>query len=161
MMAFKMKQAFFDRPKVVRALKSARRKNLSKAGAFVRQRAKTSIRPAPRKLGRDRKRRYKSRGAKVSAPGNPPFSHTKRLRKLIYFGYDQAADSVVVGPEGIGNSPAPAALEHGGTSKAVRIHKGRRTQRTIRVRRRPFMQPALEKEAPHFPDLWANSIREA
>jgi hypothetical protein len=62
-------QWFFTSDKVKDLIDPAVRKALAKFGAFVRQRAKTSI---------------KTR-AGTSRPGRPPFSHTGTLKKFIYF----------------------------------------------------------------------------
>lgn len=117
-------QWFFTSDKVKDLIDPAVRKALAKFGAFVRQRAKTSI---------------KTR-AGTSRPGRPPFSHTGTLKKFIYFSYDPARKSVVIGPTLAGPmSGAPAALEHGGAG----------------VRPRPFMGPAFAAEAAadQFKDL--------
>lgn len=143
MITWKIKDMFFDRATVVRAVDAAKRRVLSKAGAFIRTTAKTSI----------RKR-------KGSAPaGTPPYSHEGSLRRLIYFGYDRSSDSVVVGPVGFKNSPAPQALEYGGKTVAVRRRRGKKTSRTVEIAARPFMWPAFEKERPQLPLLWRNSVR--
>ncbi len=136
---------FFDTDRVKRAADSAARKNLSKAGAFVRTAAKSSI----------RKRKA------ISAPGQPPSSHTGLLKKFIFFGYDAARKTVVVGPMRLNQKigAAPEALEHGGPSTVVTGRRNRRRKRRIRVKARPYMGPALEKEAPKFAGLWANSVR--
>ncbi len=109
-------QWFFTSEKVKALIDPAVRKALSKFGAFVRQRAKTSI---------------KTRKG-TSRPGRPPFSHTGTLKKFIYFSFDPAHKSVVVGPTLAGPaSGAPEALEHG----------------TGRTRARPFMTPAFDAES--------------
>jgi hypothetical protein len=121
-----------------------RRKVLSRFGAFVMRRAKSSI----------RKRK------KVSKPGSPPSSRVGFLRKFIFFGYDRGRESVVIGParlNGVVDPDALSALEHGGTAtKEDRRGGGRRR---IRVRARPFMGPALEAEKPELPKMWRDSIR--
>jgi len=137
---------FFDTERVKRAADAATRTNLSKAGAFIRTTARHSLR--------------RRRG--TSAPGSPPHSHTGLLKRFIFFGYDAARKTVVVGPmrlnQKVGN--APEALESGGTSVAlVGSRRGGRKRRRIRIRARPFMGPALRKEAPKFPKLWANSVK--
>jgi hypothetical protein len=136
---------FFDTDRVKRAADSAARKNLSKAGAYVRTAAKSSI--------RQRKA--------ISAPGRPPSSHTGLLRKLIFFGYDSGRKTVVVGPMRLNQKTgaAPQALEHGGPSTVVTGRRNRRRSRRIRVQARPYMGPALAKEAPKFEGLWASSIK--
>lgn len=153
---------FFDRQRVLDAVGKAERQRLSKAGAFVRQRAKTSI-------------RYRER---PSAAGSPPSAHRsvgsvrKRsgrtvarrqmvspLREFMYFAYDRATRSVVVGPailNGTVSRQALHALEHGGPSVVV---SGRGQRRQVTVRARPFMAPALAAEAAKLPELFRNSVR--
>jgi len=121
---------FFDSEIVKRAMDSARRRALSKFGAYVRTRAKSSI--------RKRKR--------VSSPGDPPSSHTGRLKKSIFFSYDQKNGSVVVGPLRYGKNAA-SVLEHGGTSNGKLY------------RARPYMKPAFDKELPNAPKLFKDSIK--
>ena len=112
----RIKSMFFDRPKVQRAVDRSKRRSLSRAGAFIRQRARTSI----------RKRKRQSR------PGQPPSSHTGLLRRFILFGYDRRSDSVVVGPVGFRRSRAPTVLEFGGrTTVESRRRGGRRQNRTV------------------------------
>src|SRR5262245_50537688 len=131
---------FFDREKIKCSVDASTRKVLSKFGAFVRQRAKTSIR--------------KRKG--TSPPGSPPYSHVGLLRKFILFAYDTQRRSVVVGPtlttEG---SEAPRLLEHGGDQMITVREKAR----LVRYRARPFMQPDFEAEKPKLPALWRNSVR--
>jgi len=141
--SFKIKDLCFDRERVLRAVNRAKRAVLSKAGAFIRTTARHSIR--------------KRKG--TSKPGQPPFSHEGSLRRLILFGYDQAAESVVVGPVGFKGSKAPNVLEFGGTTEAPRYWRKRLRKKRIRIRQRRFMGPALEKERPKLPRLWANSVR--
>ena len=142
MIRFEIKQLFFDSPKVVRALDSTTRRVLSKFGAFVRRTARSSI--------RKRKR--------ISEPGSPPSSHSGLLKKFIFFGYDPAQRSVVIGPERLsqkGRGEAPHLLEYGGTGTVERQGKGKRAK----VRARPFMGPAFEKEEPKLAAMWRDSIR--
>jgi len=143
MITMRIKDMFFDRATVIRAVDGAKRKVLSKAGAFIRTAARTSI----------RKRK------KSAPPGKPPHSHEGSLRRLILFGYDQAADSVVVGPVGFKKSVAPNVLEYGGETVVLSRRGGRLTSRKVNIAARPFMAPALERERPKLPLLWRNSIR--
>jgi hypothetical protein len=174
---FKMKSNFFDRPEIEKALGRARVKSLSKAGSFVRRRARSSLR-----------RRKKS-----SAPGSPPSTHAAggHSLKTILFAYDKSSDSVMVGPiefnqrnETVSGftTTVPGLHERGESAVIFESRKvtattegkwrrvdGRRKPRPgekieYRKRRaqypkRPFMRPALEAEAPNFPDLFANSIK--
>lgn len=93
------KGAFFDTEAVTKQMDRQTRKGLSRFGAFVRRRARSSIRK--RKRG--------------SAPGEPPTSRTGHLRRHIYFAYDEREASVVVGAaQFAGGSDAPEVLEVGG-----------------------------------------------
>jgi len=142
----RIKDLFFDRAAVTGAVDAAKRKVLSKAGAFIRTAARTSIR--------------KRKGS--APPGKPPHSHEGSLRRLILFGYDRTSDSVVVGPVGFKNSTAPSALEYGGPATVTRRRggrSGRRDSRTVKIASRPYMGPALERERPKLPLLWRNSVR--
>jgi hypothetical protein len=106
----RMTKMFFDRRAVIDAVGRANATVLAKAGAFIRRSAKGTIRYA--------------KG--VSKPGNPPHAHesTKHgkdspLRELIFFAYDDATNSLVVGPTPFqGPAIAPRVLELGGTAPA-------------------------------------------
>jgi len=142
----RIKYMFFDRHVVMAAVDNAKRKVLSKAGAFIRTAAKTSIR--------------KRKGS--APPGAPPHSHEGSLRRLILFGYDKPNDSVVVGPVGFKKSEAPSVLEYGGETVVLRRVGGRGgklTSQKVKIAPRPYMAPALEKERPKLPLLWRNSVR--
>ena len=139
-----IRNMFFDSGKVLKAVHRARRAALSKAGAFVRRRARSSIR----------------RRKRASRPGQPPTNRSGLLRDWILFGYDHAADTVFVGPVRLqkrGN--APEVLEHGGRTIFEGYRRGRWVKRRIRIAPRPFMGPAMEAEAKNFPDLWKNSVK--
>ncbi len=148
MIDMRVKAMFFDRPRVQRAVSHANRRALSRAGAFVRTRARTSM----------RKRRGTSR------PGRPPYAHQGSLRRMILFGYEPSRETVVVGPVGFRSSDAPNALEFGGRTTVVRRRRssrmGQRVIKTrVRIAARPYMAPALDKERPNLPALWRNSVR--
>jgi len=137
----KCKVVFFDGKAIRRHVDRATRRVLSRFGAFVRRTAKQSI----------RKRKQ------PSAPGTPPSSHTGLLRKFIWFGYDPGKRSVVIGPARLsqkGRGEAPSLLEYGGSTTLEREGKRKRT----RVRARPFMRPAMDKEQPKLPAMWRDSI---
>jgi len=77
-----LKSAFFDSEKVLKSVDAATRRVLSKMGAFVRQRARTFIRKAPKintKTGERVKRGRRAKGLKVhdaiAPPGQPPYYH--------------------------------------------------------------------------------------
>lgn len=141
-LGFDIKRLFFDRKAVISKVDAATRKVLSKFGAFVRRTARGSI----------RSRR------KPAPPGAPPSSHTGLLKKFIFFGYDPAQRSVVIGPArlgGRGYGEAPSILEYGGQTTIV--SHGKRKKATYRAR--PYMVPAFEKEKPKLPAMWLDSVR--
>lgn len=140
-MTFKAAKAgFFDREKVINSVDRATRGVYSRFGAFVRTRARTSIRPR--------------KG--TSLPGQPPFSHVGLLRRFIFFSWDSERRSVVIGPTLI-NSPtgAPEVLEHGGETEVIT----RRERRRVFIQPRPYMGPAFQAELSQLPRLWRDSVR--
>ena len=135
------KTMFFDRKTVERSADRATTRVLSRFGAYVRQAARQSI--------RTRKR--------ASSPGEPPSSHTGLLKRFIFFVYDRAKRSVIIGPTRLAGKvlQAPEALEYGGRSKATVRGK---TYSTF-IESRPFMHPAFEQEKPKLPGMWQGSIK--
>jgi len=182
------KKSFFDRAAVTSKVDAATRRVLSKMGAFVRRRAKSSI----------RKRK------KVSAPGQPPSSHVGTLRNLLFFGYDSGTKTVVVGPAAfertrlLGGKTTPETLEEGGVvpkveyqlssglwvsrnspllkdrdqrgasgklltrdqRKIVEADVSGRPKRTLtpKIAARPYMGPAYRAELPKFAQMFKNSV---
>lgn len=147
--SFAVTKWFLDAPAVVNAVDKATRRVLSRFGAYVRRTMKTSIRQSK----------------KTSAPGSPPRSHAGLLKKFIFFAFDPASWSVVIGPERlnakVGN--VPEVLEHGGRNTvATYRRRGRKrlvSKRTVNIKARPYARPALEKEQPKLPAMWADSVR--
>lgn len=138
----KIKQLFFDSPKVLGAVDKATRKVFSRFGAFVRRTARGSI----------RKRKASS------APGSPPSSHTGLLKRFIFFSFDPTRKSVVIGPMRLtenNRGDAPSALEYGG----MVMLKRDKDKTKVNIRPRPFMGPAFDKEKPKLPALWQNSVK--
>ena len=134
------KRGFFDRAAVQQKVDKTTRKVFSKFGAFVRQRAKTSIK--------------KRKG--TSPPGGPPHSHAGLLKKFLFFAFDANRQSVVIGPTLIREgSTAPKLLEHGGEG----VKQTKDGAKPARYRPRPFMGPAFAAEQPKLPGMWKDSIR--
>ena len=145
MIGMRIKKLFFDRKAVTDKVDRTTRKVLSRFGAFVRRTAKSSI--------RKRKR--------ASSPGQPPSSHSGILKKFIFFGYEPAKRNVVIGPAKLNQKigDAPHALERGGASTVIQGRRGRRKKRRVKIKARPFMGPAFNKEKPKLPAMWAGSIK--
>lgn len=109
---YRVTEYFFDRAKVLNAINKAESQALSKAGAYIRTRARTSI-----------LRRRK----KTSPPGSPPSVHsTDQVATLrnILFAYNPGSHSVFIGPVGLNqinrnaatrsSVPIPSLMEFGG-----------------------------------------------
>jgi hypothetical protein len=169
-----VKGNFFNPGKVLAAMDKATAKALTKAGAFVRTSAKSSLRYAK----------------KASIPGQPPKVHrgnsfqrssvnkktgqvVKRsvspLKELIYFAYSTETRSVVIGPMEFRASKnakykVPSILERGGTGSQIVYKwagKGQRvpSSTVVTISKRPYMRPALDKNIPKFPGVFAGSVK--
>ncbi len=154
------RENFFDSERVMKALSEGQRRKLSKFGAFVQRRAKTSIRPAAVE-NRTEIRKAKKRGQHVtiryrpSRPGEPPRSRKGELKKLILFGYDPIQRDVLIGPTLVAGraSETPARMEFGGEF----VHK--KSRKVIKVEARPFMRPAMEAEKKaRMPAMFRDSL---
>lgn len=142
----RVKRLFFDTAAVKRVVDAGTRKVLSKFGAFVRREAKSSIRPGGKKH-------------KASLPGQPPRSQSGLLKRFLFFGYDTSTQSVVVGPAklgGVKGKDAPHTLEYGGSAESSSFYT--KNTKRVHIAARPFMGPALNKNLPKLPAMWANSI---
>jgi hypothetical protein len=139
---------FFDTPKVIKSLDKKTRKVFARFGGYARMVAKRSIRKAGKR-------------SKTSLPGKPPKSHEGTLKKLIFFGFDWANRSVVIGPKKSKQGNVPEVLEHGGkitiTGWAIKTKK--KTTNTATIEPRPFMGPAMEKANKKLPSFWQNAIK--
>jgi len=159
----KSKDFFFDRERVVRAMDAATRKALSKGGAFVMRGARKSIKEGKvRARGRAREGKTPKVVQRVSTPGSPPYSRTGLLRDRILFAAvpGSSSPSVLVGPERINKSTrAPETLEFGGTTVVERRSRnGNAERKTVRIDARPYMAPALEREASKLPEQFRNAV---
>ena len=133
-----LKKHFFDRKKITRRVDARTRKVLSKFGSFVRRSAQHSIRPS----------------SNTSRPGHPPFSHSGKLRRKIFFIYDPKRRSVIIGPiiyPGKTGKALPA-LEYGGKTDMP-------SGDLVKIEARPFMGPAFRLNLAVVPSLWRDSIK--
>lgn len=155
------KNLFFDRAFVIERIDAASRKAMSRGGAIVMRSARKSIKDGF-VLARGRVKAGESRKVvdrRTSQPGSPPFSQTGLLRDNILFAFDPASRSVVVGPARLGKSTgAPETLEFGGTTVIERRRSGRREKATVRIAARPYMAPALQREASKLPEQLRTSV---
>lgn len=156
-----LKSGFFDRKVVLDALDKATFRIFSEFGRRVRARAQKSL-------------KYRN---KVSRPGDPPFAHKSRtatkvnrktgkvskrsvsfLREYLYYAFDRATRSVVIGPARLNSTIDPGslqALEYGGF--ATIKSRGKRSRKAVAAR--PFMRPAAAAELPNLPPMWRDSVR--
>lgn len=152
------KAGFFDSNAILKAMDRTTAKALSKYGAFVRQRAKTSIKKAPKRnaatgelLGRGRRKKGIVTKDATAPAGRPPYAHGSKsqLRSLIFFAYDRETQSVVVGPAWFANprGGGPKFLEYGGDT-TIRGRRGK--ARHVSFRGNAFMNPAGEAEMPNL-----------
>ncbi|TWT56501.1 hypothetical protein [Allorhodopirellula solitaria] len=166
-----MKQAFFDRQAVIDAVDRAELRAMSKSLAYIRRTAQRDV--LRRRVG-------------VSRPGSPPsVRSTSRVTSLknIWFAYDAATSSGVVGPvktngSWVGPTPVPGVLEHGGSviqrrGTLISAGKGKRNKRgkqklqkldrsrVVHIRARPFMSVALDREIAKgtVAGAWSNVVR--
>lgn len=160
-----VKRSFFDADRVLKSMDRATARSLSRFGAFVRTRARSSI----------RKRKA------TSKPGSPPTDRTGPL-KLIYFAYDPGEKAVVVGPvifPSAKQKMGAKVLEHGGTvpgngrvifvtrdpgrdETGKFVTRGRKRVKLdgmLKYEPRPFMRPAFEAELPKAAELFRDSLR--
>jgi hypothetical protein len=124
------KKWFFDKPGVQRMMLNTTREALSRAGALVRTIARrsmkyvTSLREQARRIDGGERSRMTPVGP--SAPGTPP--HAVRphpwIREFLYYAYDPAAGSVVIGPMRLNSrTNVPALHEAGGTVMIRNPHR--------------------------------------
>lgn len=138
-------KGFFNPDAILKGLAREKRKALSKAGAYTRTSAKSSLKygkgSSPRgkpptvhkSLGFVRSKKVK--GVETKQPTSP-------LRELIYFAWDEASESVVVGPAIFGGSKEGPGKVPG-----------------ILEQTHPTMVPAMKANADKFPDLFRGILR--
>lgn len=168
-----VKDSFFDRPGLTKVMDKAKLSFLARSGALVRRTAQFLIRP----------------GKKISKPGSPPNSHTKALRRNIFFGIDKSLSNpdCLVGPIALNSKrigkdgkpvkgTVPNVLETSGdiwllevfqygkwrpaNLKAERKITGLPVRyRKVHVAARPFMGPALAACKPKFAGLMRGTFK--
>lgn len=137
-----VKGLFFDRQAVLTPAAKAKRRALTRFGGYVRRVSRNSI----RKVGKS--------GA-TAKPGQPPKSRTGLLKQHIYFVYDKAKDSVIIGPAALSGRReqsrlATEVLEVGGTVV--------RDGQTYVFAKHPYMQPAFEKTLPRAAEMFKGTM---
>ncbi len=160
--SFKAQKAgFLDREAVIKAVGKARIKLLNDYGRKVRATAQKSLKYAqgPSRPGSPpnaHKTGFRKRTSKKTGKTN--VRKVSYLREFLYYTYDTATNSVLIGPSKLNkviSNTALQALEKGGPSQAVRNHR----LVSIDVQARPFMGPAGNAEFPAFMAKWKDSVR--
>lgn len=138
-------RTFFNNRKVLRLLDKKTHGALRRFGAYVRTAAKKSIKQVSKK-------------GTPSKPGQPPKSRRGLLKSFIFYGFDLAKRSVVVGPQKIYGlkGKTPSVLEYGG---GVRHKSKKGCVSNAKVSARPYMGPAFEKGKKKLSSLWANNVQ--
>jgi hypothetical protein len=156
------KGKFFHQEYVADKLLRAKKKTLARMGAFVQRSARSSIKKPGKRLVK-KLAKLKDEGlilsaSPVSDPGKPPFSHTGRLREILFV-WDAGPQSVIIGPvknNAKSSGKAPGLLEFGGT-EVIDMPGGGKQGATYEPR--PYMAPALKANEAKFPSLFLNTVR--
>ena len=168
------KGTFFSAEKVIAAVDKAVAKALSKYGAYVRQRAKSSLKyskeaSAPGQIPHVHKTLSRTKTNKKT--GVTKIQPVSPLREFIFFGYDASSQTVVIGPtlfhaakrKATGGHTVPEIIEKGGSEQAEKVIflSGRRTVKThsATYAPRPFMAPAAAAETPKFLASLKDSVK--
>jgi hypothetical protein len=154
------KRTFFDRPGVLKAIDARTRRYLGRLGASVRLTARRSIR----------------RRKAVSKPGSPPTDRTGLLKRNIFYSFDPARRSVVIGPVKLNAAgrDVPRLLEEGGRRSGVFYREHARTrdprtghfrsnvkeriEGTVEFAPRPYMKPAFDAGLDRADRFWQESL---
>lgn len=155
------KNFFFDRAAVIADLGKRAASAFAQYARWITRTASRSMRKGGKKKGA------------VSEAEQPPRYHNRLLRDHIYFDWDARRQSILMGPAKMstksGVSKIPRILERGGSSRArvgtpkvITVRKPgskRGTKKTIyvnkslrrvRIKKRPYMGPAVTKSKSHF-----------
>jgi hypothetical protein len=171
-------RVFLDREAVAKAVGKENAKTLGRMGAFVRRTQRQSMR---------RRMKPSAPGTPPSAHSGPKFPRGPLLKKFIFSEFDLTTNSVVIGPTKLGRSDAPSKQEHGGSIR-IKVLPPKKTGRkatplqsatfkrklkdgsivrpaqqsrvvAANLPARPSARPALAKELPKFPSLYANTVK--
>jgi len=171
-------RVFLDRKAVADAVGKAAAAAMYKAGYILRRSARQSMR---------RRKAASAPGTPPSAHSGKGYPRGPLLKKFLFSEFDLTTKSMVVGPTRLGNSDAPLLQEKGGTIR-IKVIPPRKTgrkaspaqatafkrkikdgsivrmkaavqEKSITLPARPYMRPALTREMPKFPSLYANTVK--
>lgn len=152
---------FFDRKAVMDAVGKAAVRIFNDYGRKVRARAQKSLKYAdgPAAAGEPpHAHRSRTRKRVSKSTGKTRVRSVSFLREFLFYKYDPATKSVVIGPERLDSTVDPRALpalEYGGPANV----SARGGTRQVSIPARPFMHPAAAAEAPSLPAMWRDSVR--
>lgn len=157
----------------LKKLEAAQNRTLFQMGGFARRTIQNIIpqtteeKVAGRGIRRqDRSgRRFRRRDSpRTSKPGNPPFAHGPRgssLKGMIIFNVNRPAKQVAVGVAlGRNGHDYGKFLELGGVT-TVFGREARRRGRRLRIRKRPFVTPAIKSIEPNLSQIFYQRMRGA
>lgn len=157
------KKSFVDRKAVLAALGRGQLSLLSKVGAWVRTRDKSSLRyrsrtSTPGEAPSVHRNAKFTRARKSRKTGSTSRQNASPLRELTFFGIDPATKSVVIGPahfkgSRVGGGKVPRVVEEGGVSAFY--DRGKRKSGSYKPR--PHTGPAFRSVLPLVPQ-WAKNL---
>jgi hypothetical protein len=184
---FKMRttDGFFNAPMMEKAVNKARMKMLRDAGAFVQRRARSSMRRLTGKKNWGKtsasgKPPYAHSPAKLSLKtiwfkydatrdsmivGPIKFNQvedTIKARTTVPALHEFGQTAIILEKRWVPNVGQPSPWRRRNRRRSVRRYYNGREEtrrRAAQYQKRPFMGPALEAEAPNFPDLFENAIK--
>lgn len=146
-------------------IRKARTTALRRSAAYVWRVAKRSIRHSNKvekhSWTDENGRVHETTRYVASPPGKPPFEHGKWWKSSFHFEVDEDKGEAYVGPVDGKRHIAPLH-EYGGTgvirwTRYVSNERVKYQKRHI-FRKRPTMQPALDKSKPRLQEFWKNVI---
>lgn len=171
-------RVFLDRKAVSDALGKVNAGILLRAGMLVRRSARQSMR---------RRKKPSAPGTPPSAHSGPNYPRGPLLKTLMEASFDTATKSLVVGPKGKQGLAAPSLQEFGGVIRtrvlapkkngrmlspaqkaafqrkvkdgSIVRTKADRREVSVKLPARPYMAPALARDLPKFPSLYANTVK--
>ena len=146
-------------------IKKARTTALRRSAAYVWRVARRSIRHSKKTEKHvwtdDNGRVHESIRYVASPLGKPPFEHGTWWKSSFHFELDEGAGEAYIGPVDGKRNIAPLH-EYGGTGviRWTRYISNERVKFQTRhtFRKRPTMQPALDKSRPRLQEFWKNVI---
>ena len=154
MFTLRLKGLRLEPQRVRRAVDRAKGRVLGRSADLIRDTAQQSM---PDREG-------------LAPPGQPPRMESAWLKRSVRSAWDRSSQTSLAGPVRAGGAGAAEermlmrVLEFGGQYVLGRRARRRRRIRghrraVVQVKAKPYMAPALKKERPRLPKLWAGSVQ--